>query len=183
MIIVLDTETAGFKGPIMQLAYSAYQEFSNRHIFDYNALIRHDNEYEVHEDAFKIHGLTHGQCQAKGADAVQSLRDLVSTLKDAKTIVGHKLQFDLAMISKDCFYYGIKFDYTMTDPRFVCTMAKTKGLCNLKDIKGRPKFPSLTELHYRLFGETFEGAHDALADVKATAKCFFELKRLGIVHV
>lgn len=41
--------------------------------------------------------------------------------------------------------------------------------------------PILQELHNHLFNEDFDGAHDALADVKATARCFFELKRLGIL--
>jgi hypothetical protein len=33
----------------------------------------------------------------------------------------------------------------------------------------------------KLFGTTFSGAHDALADVEATKKCFFELKNRGII--
>jgi inhibitor of KinA sporulation pathway (predicted exonuclease) len=32
------------------------------------------------------------------------------------------------------------------------------------------KFPKLSELHQWLFGEDFEGAHDALNDVKATSR-------------
>ena len=49
---------------------------------------------------------------------------------------------------------------------------------------GKPgKWPKLEELHIKLFGCNFEGAHDALDDVRATAKCFFELKRLGMVAI
>jgi len=32
-----------------------------------------------------------------------------------------------------------------------------------------------------LFGTGFEGAHDALADVKACADCFFELKKRKVI--
>ena len=45
------------------------------------------------------------------------------------------------------------------------------------------KYPSLNELHNWLFGCSFEGAHDALDDVKATAKCFFELKRKKLITI
>ena len=43
------------------------------------------------------------------------------------------------------------------------------------------KYPKLTELYTKLFGHAFSGAHDAMADIKATKECFFELKRRGII--
>jgi hypothetical protein len=33
----------------------------------------------------------------------------------------------------------------------------------------------------KLFGTTFSGAHDAMSDVEATKKCFYELKKKGIL--
>lgn len=38
------------------------------------------------------------------------------------------------------------------------------------------KWPSLQELHCALFGANFEDAHDALADVLACRKCYYELQ-------
>lgn len=181
MILVLDTETSNFRGRIMQLAYSRYNSWSDELLSDTNEYLRHDDPYEVHEDAFAVHGLTYEKCQQNGIDARGSLRDAAHFLNEAQIIVGHKLAFDLGRIKADCDLYGIKWDFTMTDPRMVCTMAKSKEFCHLKDIKGRPKFPNLSELHYRLFGESMEGAHDALNDVRATARCYFELKKRGIV--
>ena len=46
---------------------------------------------------------------------------------------------------------------------------------------GRFKWPKLTELHVKLFGEAFAEAHNASADVEATARCFLELIRLGVI--
>lgn len=48
---------------------------------------------------------------------------------------------------------------------------------------GRFKWPKLIELHRKLFGTGFDDAHDALADVKACGKCFFEMKRRGIIKL
>jgi hypothetical protein len=40
------------------------------------------------------------------------------------------------------------------------------------------------ELHRYLFaGDSFEGAHDALADVRATSKCLIKLLQSGMVTV
>ncbi len=39
------------------------------------------------------------------------------------------------------------------------------------------KWPKLEELHNFLFKEGFDGAHDALNDVMATSKCYFEMNK------
>ena len=43
------------------------------------------------------------------------------------------------------------------------------------------KYPKLQELYRKLFGKEFEDAHDALCDTEATEKCFWELKKQGII--
>ena len=40
---------------------------------------------------------------------------------------------------------------------------------------------AIAEVVQILFGTGFEDAHNALADVEATAKCFWKLKELGII--
>jgi hypothetical protein len=45
------------------------------------------------------------------------------------------------------------------------------------------KWPKLSELHMKLFDEDFEEAHDASVDITACAKCFWELKRKGIINL
>ena len=74
-------------------------------------------------------------------------------------------------------------------------VALTPGLVSIHDItdlcklpfpdgtasNGQYKWPKLTELHEFLFGESFTGAHDALTDVKATARCFWELYKRRLI--
>ena len=43
------------------------------------------------------------------------------------------------------------------------------------------KWPKLSELHQKLFDKDFDNAHNALADVEAMVKCFFEMKSRGIL--
>ncbi len=69
-------------------------------------------------------------------------------------------------------------------PHF-CTM-KAPGImefCKLPwgNSKTRLKWPKLKELHQILFDEPFADAHDALADVKATRRCYYELMARGII--
>ena len=43
------------------------------------------------------------------------------------------------------------------------------------------KWPKLSELHFKLFDDEFREAHNATVDIAACAKCFWELKRRGII--
>jgi DNA polymerase III subunit epsilon len=59
-------------------------------------------------------------------------------------------------------------------------MNATTDFCTIRGPYGF-KWPKLSELHYKLFKTNFEEAHNAAADIQATAKCFWELKRIGVI--
>jgi hypothetical protein len=89
-------------------------------------------------------------------------------------IVGHNISFDKNVLGAE--YYKRELKNELINCESICTMWQTTEFCELENYK----FPKLTELHHKLFDKEFEGAHDAMNDVKATAKCFFELMKLGI---
>jgi len=65
-----------------------------------------------------------------------------------------------------------------------CTMKSKKIVecCRIPKQAGWGyKWPTLTELHSHLFETGFAGSHDAHADVEACARCFFELRKRGII--
>ena len=62
----------------------------------------------------------------------------------------------------------------------ICTMQSSTEFCAIPGPYGN-KWPKLTELYAKLFKTGFEGEHNAAADVEATIKCFWELKRLGVI--
>ena len=64
----------------------------------------------------------------------------------------------------------------------VCTKEESTEFCALPGGRGgKFKWPTLDELYNKLFQEGFDEAHNAAADVAATARCFLELLRLDIV--
>ena len=60
----------------------------------------------------------------------------------------------------------------------ICTMKTTTTFCQIPGSFGF-KWPTLGELHYAVFEREFENAHNAKADIEATANCYWELKRRG----
>jgi DNA polymerase III subunit epsilon len=60
-------------------------------------------------------------------------------------------------------------------------MTKSANFCAIKNGYSGYKWPKLSELHMKLFGVDFEEQHNATVDINATAKCFWELKRLEVI--
>jgi DNA polymerase III epsilon subunit-like protein len=58
-----------------------------------------------------------------------------------------------------------------------CTMKETTNICKLPGNYGKFKWPKLTEAHQHFFGIPVEGAHDAMTDVRACKRIFFEIKK------
>ena len=71
-------------------------------------------------------------------------------------------------------------DSLFTKPS-ICTMQSTVDFCAIPGKYGY-KFPKLQELYKKLFGNEFEDAHNALSDIRATLKCYLELKKRGIIR-
>lgn len=59
-------------------------------------------------------------------------------------------------------------------------MKSTTDYCAIEGYYGY-KWPKLSELHIKLFGYDFEEAHNAAADIDATAKCFWELRKRKLI--
>ncbi|MBR3480843.1 MAG: hypothetical protein IKH32_09190 [Prevotella sp.] len=64
--------------------------------------------------------------------------------------------------------------------RGICTMQSSTDFCRIRGYYGY-KFPKLQELYWKLFGEDFDDAHNAMSDIEATERCFWELKKSGII--
>jgi len=176
--VVIDTETSGLGkiDTVLQLAYEQFDGAGNC-LNSFCKFFRPAHDYEIHPEAAKVNNLTkayidlHGEHSSRYYDELRYLRALAD---DGSIFVGHNISFDLRIINQDLMRYGVgKFE-----PTTYCT--KNNG--RIREWTGISN-PSLLKLYTYFFNEIFDGAHDALADVKATARCFFELKRLGIVAV
>lgn len=133
-----------------------------------------------------IHGITQEQSEAEGGDKAVIYEMFIDVLNSTHTIVAHNIGFDLPIVSAELIRLG-REDVAKALNRKIkqqCTQAIGTNYCKIPNKNGYAnyKWPRLSELHEKLFGEGFDGAHDAMNDVKATARCFFELKRLGLVY-
>ena len=148
---------------------------------DYNTLsinnfIIYPNDFTIPEDATNIHGITTDIAKEKGKPLEMVLGKFMNDFNLANTIVGHNIDFDKSIIGAELVRLGQKD--TMNTKASLCTMKTSTQLCMIPSKYGY-KWPTLQELHSYLFGCEFEDAHNSMSDVKATLKCFKEMKKLG----
>ncbi|MDP3899635.1 MAG: 3'-5' exonuclease [bacterium] len=189
MFLFFDTETTGlprdWQAPVedvdnwprlVQLAWLVSDE-NGKEVSGNNFIIRPDG-FIIPEEASNVHGITTERALAEGVDLAEALTEFGQALAAAKVLVAHNIRFDEKIMGAEFARQAIQNNF-FTLPR-VCTMQESTDYCGIEGYYGY-KWPKLMELHQKLFDESFDGAHDALADVRACAKCFFELMARGVI--
>jgi DNA polymerase-3 subunit epsilon len=188
MYLFFDTETTGiprnYKAPasdltnwprIVQLAWLTTAA-DGHEIGCAEHLIKPDG-FEIPNDAAKIHGITTKIANETGTELNIVLARIEKDLMNVNTIVAHNMQFDEKVLGAEFLRTGRP--NIVTTKAKICTMQLSTEFCQLPGPYGY-KWPTLQELHLKLFNISFQGAHRALSDVRACAACYFELKRRGI---
>jgi DNA polymerase III epsilon subunit-like protein len=142
-------------------------------------LIKPDGWVIPDEDFFKENNMSTERCEREGVPLAEILKDFVQQVDGADYLIAHNMAFDEKVIGCEMVRMNSKF---RQEPKKICTMQESTSYCKIYPFKyGTYKWPTLLELHKKLFNEEFDGAHDALADVKACAKSFFELKKRSVI--
>lgn len=180
--LVFDTETTGkadFKLPpedpvqprLVQLGAILYED---THVMAELNLIVRPNGFTIPDEAAKVHGITTEKALAFGVDEKLALLCFSALLEKAETLVAHNIQFDGIVIGRA---YHIHNLIIPPPAKKVCTMHSMTDVCKISGPYG-PKWPSLMEAFVHVTGSPFDGAHDAMADVRACAKVFQWLNKM-----
>ncbi len=180
--LIFDTETTGFnaRNRLVQLAWQLYKDDE---LVDENTYIVKPYKFTIPRQVVEIHGITTEMAMEKGLPLFMVLRYFLKVLDPADYIIGHNIDYDIKVMHGEL--HRMKMRNTLMAKKKIDTMKSSVSFVKLPPAKDftRYKYPKLRELYSFLFGKNFENAHDALADVKATAACFFELRRRGVIKV
>jgi DNA polymerase-3 subunit epsilon len=187
IILAFDTETTGLcqwnlssteptQPDIIQLA--AVLATEEEDLASINTLICPPWPWEMSAETEAIHGFGRDLIEAEGRLTPDVMADFLSLVEQADLLVCHNTQFDAKLVRTAFHRCGMDVEIFATKD-YYCTMKRSTRFCNIPGPRG-PKWPKLVELHHHLFNEGFDGAHSAIADVRATARCFWELRRLGL---
>lgn len=191
MYLFFDTETTGlpkkWNAPVtdlenwprlVQIAWLGFDE-SGKEILSKNVIIKPEG-FTIPNESAKIHGITTEMANEKGESLNKILLEFLDVMNKSKFLIAHNISFDEKIIEAE--FLRKKISNTLFQPEKVCTKELSTDFCKIPGNYGY-KWPSLSELHLKLFKNDFEDAHDALVDVQACARCFFELKKKGVINI
>lgn len=183
--LFVDTETTGLPAHwdrpyaddaawphIAQLAWEVYTAAGER--------VRADAGYlrvpagSMPAAAIAVHGLTEDFLHAHGTVPLPLLRRLHHDLLQYRPqVIGHFLQLDFHVLGAAFHRVGLSNPLPALPQR--CTMFSSRPL----SLSGH--YLKLGHLYEQLFAEPMPRQHDAVSDAAATARCFFEMRRRGLL--
>lgn len=134
--------------------------------------------FVIPEEVSKLHGITTAIANEKGQPLAAVMEEFAARIDEASVLVGHNISFDECIVGAE--FERLRMMTTLFLKPKCCTMKGSTEYCKLPGKNGF-KSPRLSELHQLLFGRGFDNAHNALADVEATARCFWELKKRNVL--
>lgn len=193
--LFFDTETTGVKSwdnpnfvpRLVQLGAILQDMETGRVLGELNIL--NANVGNIPPEAAAVHGISHELAEKAGAQLLLVDKVFERMIFNADVIIAHNIKYDLEVVKDNM---PQSWERIIARPHF-CTMQgslylvkaefspKQKALFMRKPhLKDAPyKIPNLTETHQYFFGRPFEGAHDAMADIRACRDIYLELTKDG----
>ena len=191
MYLVFDTETTGlplnYRAPLtdfnnwprmVQIAWQIH-DIKGDLIEVKNYIIKPEG-FTIPYNSEKIHGISTELAHKKGLPLKEVLSFFTEALNSVEFIIGHNISFDNNIVG--CEFLRSEMVNVLESKTSIDTKEESTDFCQLPGGRGgKYKWPNLSELYNKLFGESFAEAHNASADVEATTRCFLELIRLSVI--
>lgn len=193
---IYDTETTGFthgskpldhphQPYLVQIGGMLVDDDTRRTLAEINliAIPEWNGEIKkVPKEASDIHGIDDVLIEQVGLPYKVVIPIFNQLARKADRFVCHNAGYDYPIMKIGYARNGFNAETLLKTPHY-CTMLTTTPLLKLPHKKGGSgyKWPSLMEAYMHYVDENgFEGAHDAMEDVRATAKVFYALLDAGI---
>lgn len=191
MFLIFDTETTGLprdkNAPltdfdnwprVVQIAWQLHDQ-QGALISSGNHIVKPDG-FTIPFNAAKVHGITTDFALKNGKPIQEVLELFNQAINQTEYIIGHNIEFDRNILGAEYLRNNVDTNFLNKPQLDTCTEV-TANFCQIPGGRGgRFKYPTLEELYKKLFEEGFSGAHNAMADVEATSRSFFELMRIGV---
>ena len=185
MYLIFDTETTGlprnWNAPLsdsdnwprcIQIAWQLHA--ADGTLLSHEDYLIQPDGYDIPYESEKIHGISTLLAQTEGKPLSEVVDSFVEAVQSATYLVGHNLRFDLNIMGAELLRLGR--ENLLAEHKVLDTCSEeTALLCEIPGGRGgKFKLPTLTELYAHLFSQNFSEAHNATADVEATARVFLE---------
>lgn len=181
MTLIYDSETSGFgESRLLQLG-CLLVDASYKSVAEISVLVQPVG-WKIEPGAEAVHGISQEKAEKYGLPVEEVLSLWVRLCQRAEVCVCHNAEFDRKIVAGELAKAG----WPSVDKRHFCTMQEMTGVCQIPASEkqkragfGEWKKSKLVEAYWHAFGEGFEGAHDAMADCRATARLYQWIKERG----
>lgn len=189
IILAADTETTGFASD------APLDDPKQPHIVQLGALLKEDDVvraeinliikpdgWVVPAQVAEIHGISTEIAEKYGVPLRLAMEAFEHLVRQADLLVFHNFAYDNKLIQ--IAHARLKMKSAFTSKKWFCTMQATTPILKLPKARGGGyKWPKLQEAYAHFFGEEFDGAHDASADVRATERVFSHLRKEELISL
>ncbi len=134
-------------------------------------LIRPDN-WDLSEKMEKHHHVSLQELQDNGENLVDVLEEMKKSIDSNKYLFSFNEAYNRNILAAEFMRKNI--DHRLFQTESFCLMRETTYFCKIPGKKGY-KWPTLQELHTKIFGSRYKGGNNAKIDLIALTKCFNHL--------
>ncbi len=196
--LFFDTETTGVKSwrdpgfipGLVQLGAILQDTESKRVLAELNLICKQPDSKLIPVGASNVHGISDELAERFGLDLELIDFAFSELAARADVVVAHNIAYDQEVV-KDNMPLSQE---AIGGKQLFCTMQASlyevkapltdKQIYYFKSRSIKPdapfKVPNLTETHMHFYGKPFEGAHDAMADIRACRDVYFTLQERGL---
>ena len=184
MYLFFDTSAAGvpkswkaqvedtFAWPrLVHLAWELIDEQSN--IVEAQSHIIKPEGFIIPNESTNFHGISHEEAEENGQDLKACLEDFAKIIDRADHVISFNFTFNSRVFGAECIRKGV--NHRLFNSDYYCLMQETTFYTKKLGRDGRYKWPTLTELFQKVYGQQFADANRADQDVRATSMIFFKL--------
>ncbi len=136
--------------------------------------------YELNEGMAERHRLTKSAITKEGKDLKVCVEAFMQIVPEADMVFAHNLALNQGIVGAESDRSGVIDRLSSADA--YCLMQETTYYCALPGRRGKYKWPSLPELHQRIFGKSYQNAGHAEADLNALGRCFIVLYKTKVLE-
>ncbi len=183
-LLVFDTETTGLikkndpkKPYIVQISFILYDTDRHKILTEHDYIIK--VPVNIPEESTAIHKITTKKSQVEGID-INIAIDLFEICYDrCDLLIAHNIEFDKQMLIVECQRNNCLTLLDKLNKNTInefCTMKNSIHICKIerkfKNGDTYYKYPTLNELHEKMFGVLLNNLHNSFNDIIVCLRCY-----------
>lgn len=144
-------------------------------INDVNHLVKQES-IPVIADALEQHHLEAKDIEEHGKGIKEVLAEFTEAVKSCQYVFAHNLNYNEGIVGSE--YYRCSMPSPLISAEKYCLMHEGTYYCKIPGKRGY-KWPSLQEMHTKVFNQGYTPTNNARADVIAATRCFIALHKAG----